>query len=70
MTDYYDVELKKHRHQILSKSKKFIKYEFCLEDFNKLVQVVKKYKPLIVIHLAAQNWGEVFIGKPKRISKL
>ena len=52
MTDYYDVELKNHRHQILSKSKKFIKYEFFLQDFNKLVQVVKKYKPLIVIHLA------------------
>ena len=65
MTDYYDVELKKHRHQILSKSKKFIKYEFCLEDFNKLVQVVKKYKPLIVIHLAAQAGVRYSLENPR-----
>lgn len=65
MTDYYDVELKNHRHQILSKSKKFIKYEFFLQDLNKLVQVVKKYKPLIVIHLAAQAGVRYSLENPR-----
>ena len=54
LTDYYDVNLKIDRHRLLSKNKKFVKFEFMLKDIEKLSQVFTKYKPVFVIHLAAQ----------------
>ncbi len=36
LTDYYDVNLKKERHKILSKYEKFVDQEIMLEDFDKL----------------------------------
>ena len=54
LTDYYDVNLKKDRHTILSKYKNFIKYEFLLQEFDLLKDIFDKYKPQYIIHLAAQ----------------
>ena len=54
LTNYYDVDLKIERHNILSKYDNFSKEEFLLEDSTKLNQICKKYRPSIVIHLAGQ----------------
>ena len=54
LTDYYDVDLKIERHNILSKYDNFFKAEFLLEDLEKLNEIFKKYRPTIVIHLAGQ----------------
>ena len=59
LNDYYDVDLKKARLKILlekSKTKKGL-YKFIkgdLNNFDKLKDIFKKYRPSIVIHLAAQ----------------
>ena len=37
MTNYYDVNLKKEREQILKKNENFLSYNFMLEDFSKLI---------------------------------
>ena len=54
MTNYYDVNLKIARHDILSKFSNFICEEFLLEDAKKLKKIFKKYQPTIVVHLAGQ----------------
>ena len=65
LTHYYDVNLKINRHVILSKNKKFIKLEFLLQDIKKLFQVFEKYKPSIVIHLAAQAGVRYSMKNPR-----
>ncbi len=54
MTNYYDVNLKIARHNILSTFSNFICEEFLLEDAKKLNKIFKKYQPTIVVHLAGQ----------------
>ena len=54
MTPYYDVELKRRRHAILSESPLFTPHEFMLEENDRLAPLVATEQPEIVIHLAAQ----------------
>ncbi len=54
MTDYYDVNLKKNREKKLLNLNNFKSYYGMLEDKTKLFNLIKKYKPSVIIHLAAQ----------------
>ena len=54
LTTYYDVAYKKKRQDILKKFKNFSVYNKNIEEENFLNDIVEKYKPNIVLHLAAQ----------------
>jgi len=54
MNNYYDVSLKKNRLKILKKYNNFYFKKANLEDERKLRYCILKFKPNIVIHLAAQ----------------
>lgn len=64
MNDYYDVSLKESR---LQKLEKFNKYTFIKEDIsdkNKINATFKKYRPNIVVNLAAQAGVRYSIENP------
>ena len=65
MNNYYDVRLKKARYNILKKYKNFSFTKNKLENKNSLEKVFKKFKPSIVIHLAAQAGVRYSIEKPR-----
>ncbi len=65
MTDYYDVALKRRRHQILLQSEKFKAYEGMLEDQALLADVFFKHKPDYVIHLAGQAGVRYSLENPR-----
>ena len=65
MTDYYDVELKRHRHGILLQSTAFTATEALLEDEEILSQVTKEFQPDVIIHLAAQAGVRYSLQKPR-----
>lgn len=54
MTDYYDVSLKRRRHQILRQYANFSATEAMLEDASAVRRAVAAGRPDIIIHLAAQ----------------
>ena len=54
MNSYYDVKLKKDRNKILKKYKNFSFTKSKLENKKTLEKIFFKFKPNIVIHLAAQ----------------
>ena len=54
MTDYYDVELKRRRHQILLQNQHFSAVEAMLEDRERIDTVIDNFQPDAIIHLAAQ----------------
>ena len=54
ITNYYSTKLKKKRTSILKKSKNFNFYKFDLSNKKKTFNLLKKIKPNIIIHLAAQ----------------
>ncbi len=65
MNNYYDVSLKKARYNVLKKYKNFSFTKNKLENKNSLEKVFKKFKPSIVIHLAAQAGVRYSIQKPR-----
>jgi len=65
MNNYYDVRLKKARYNILKKYKNFSFTKSKLENKISLEKVFKKFKPKIVIHLAAQAGVRYSIEKPR-----
>ena len=65
MNNYYDVKLKKARLNILKKYKNFSFSKINLENEKKINLVFKKFKPKIVIHLAAQAGVRYSIEKPR-----
>ena len=65
MNNYYDVSLKKARYNVLKKYKNFSFTKNKLENKNSLEKVFKKFKPSIVIHLAAQAGVRYSIEKPR-----
>ena len=65
MNNYYDVKLKKARYKILKKNKSFTFTKSKLENKKTLEKVFKKFKPNIVIHLAAQAGVRYSIDKPR-----
>jgi UDP-glucuronate 4-epimerase len=65
MNNYYDVSLKKARLKILLKYKKFSFSKIDLENNQKIENIFKKFKPKVVIHLAAQAGVRYSIDKPR-----
>ena len=65
MNNYYDVSLKKARLKILLKHKKFSFSKANLENNKKIENIFRKFKPKIVIHLAAQAGVRYSIDKPR-----
>ena len=65
MNNYYDVSLKKARLKILLKYKKFSFSKTNLENNKKIENIFIKFKPKVVIHLAAQAGVRYSIDKPR-----
>ena len=65
MNNYYDVKLKRARLNILNKYKNFSFIKTNIENEKKLKDTFKKFKPKIVIHLAAQAGVRYSINKPR-----
>jgi uncharacterized delta-60 repeat protein len=65
MNNYYDVNLKKARLKILMKYKGFSFSKINIENNEKLEKIFKKFKPKIVIHLAAQAGVRYSIDAPR-----
>lgn len=65
INDYYDVNLKYSRLEILKKNKEFIFFKGDLADKFYLEKVFSSYKPTIVINLAAQAGVRYSIQNPE-----
>ena len=65
MNNYYDVKLKKSRLNILKKYKNFSFTKGNLENQNILNNSIKKFKPSLLIHLAAQAGVRLSVENPK-----
>lgn len=64
LTDYYDINLKKSRQKILLESSNFHNYNGFIQDTKILNEIFIKYKPNIVVHLAAQAGVRYSIENP------
>ena len=65
MTDYYDVNLKKERHNILLKNINFSASEGMLEDYSKLEKISSEFQPHVIVHLAAQAGVRYSLENPR-----
>ncbi|MDC1176683.1 NAD-dependent epimerase/dehydratase family protein [Candidatus Pelagibacter sp.] len=65
MNHYYDVKLKKTRLNILSKYKNFKFIKANIENEKKLTKSISRFKPQIIIHLAAQAGVRYSIKNPE-----
>ncbi|MDC1250585.1 NAD-dependent epimerase/dehydratase family protein, partial [Pelagibacteraceae bacterium] len=66
INDYYDVSLKLSRNKILKKFKNFSFIKGELEDQKKLNKSTLKFKPQIIIHLAAQAGVRYSLNVPRK----
>jgi UDP-glucuronate 4-epimerase len=65
MTDYYDVALKKRRHQMLLQSPNFAATEGMLEDQVLFDRIADEFAPDVIIHLAAQAGVRYSLENPR-----
>ena len=65
MNNYYDINLKKARLSILNKYKNFSFSKTKIENKKNVDKAFKKFKPVVVIHLAAQAGVRYSIEKPR-----
>jgi UDP-glucuronate 4-epimerase len=65
MTPYYDVALKRHRHQILLQCPGFSCDEGMLEDMPRLQALCERERPDVIIHLAAQAGVRYSLENPR-----
>lgn len=65
ITDYYDVDLKQKRHQMLERFNNFSCTVGMLEDDNLLDQVFADVQPKFVVHLAAQAGVRYSLENPR-----
>lgn len=65
MSDYYDVNLKRRRLQMLKQNSAFGATEAMLEDHERLMQVAKEFAPDVIVHLAAQAGVRYSIENPR-----
>ena len=65
MNNYYNIKLKKARLNILKDFKKFSFTKAKLENKKSLERIFKRFKPKVVIHLAAQAGVRYSIDKPR-----
>lgn len=65
MTSYYDVALKKRRHQLLSQHEHFRREENMLEDYDRLRAIALEEKLDVIVHLAAQAGVRYSLENPR-----
>ena len=65
VTDYYDVNLKMRRHQILLQNEKFSATQAMLEDRTQLDAAVDAFEPNVIVHLAAQAGVRYSLENPR-----
>ncbi|WP_400084771.1 NAD-dependent epimerase/dehydratase family protein [Yoonia sp. R78084] len=65
MTDYYDVQLKRRRHQILLQNPHFSCVEGLLEDYDLLAKTCDEARPDIIVHLAGQAGVRYSLENPR-----
>ncbi len=65
MTNYYDVNLKKDRQNILLQNENFSTTKGMLEDFNKLNDLANLFQPEVIVHLAAQAGVRYSLKNPR-----
>lgn len=65
MTDYYDVSLKRRRHQMLLQSQNFSCVEARIEEPNLVTNLMQKEQPDVVVHLAAQAGVRYSLDHPR-----
>ena len=65
LTDYYDVSLKRRRHENLQQHANFRCHEIMIEDDTKLNRIFEEFMPEVVIHLAAQAGVRYSLENPR-----
>lgn len=65
MTDYYDVALKRRRHQMLFESTAFGATEAMLEDDQAVWRAAEAFQPDTIVHLAAQAGVRYSLENPR-----
>ena len=65
MTDYYDVQLKRRRHQHLLQNPGFAATEGMLEDEELLRKTISEFQPDAIVHLAAQAGVRYSLEHPR-----
>ena len=65
MTDYYDVNLKRRRHQMLYQNSHFSATEGMLEDENAFWSMAEAFQPEVIVHLAAQAGVRYSLENPR-----
>lgn len=65
MTDYYDPQLKRRRHQNLLQSARFRAVEAMLEDQATLDDAIDAFQPDVIVHLAGQAGVRYSLEAPK-----
>lgn len=65
MTDYYDVNLKRRRHQALLQNPRFSATEGMLEDEERFWRVAEEFAPDVIVHLAAQAGVRYSLENPR-----
>jgi UDP-glucuronate 4-epimerase len=65
MSDYYDVNLKRRRHEMLLQHPGFQATEGLLEDAEKLLSVAEAFQPQVIVHLAAQAGVRYSLENPR-----
>lgn len=65
MTDYYDVALKRRRHQTLLQNSAFAATEAMLEDQRTIDEAIDAFQPDVIVHLAAQAGVRYSLENPR-----
>jgi UDP-glucuronate 4-epimerase len=65
MTDYYDVALKRRRHQMLLQTPNFTAHEGMLEDMDLLQGCIRDAAPDAIVHLAGQAGVRYSLENPR-----
>ncbi len=65
MTPYYDVSLKRARHDILRRSNHFVEYVEMLENMPALEKIAEKHPTDVIVHLAAQAGVRYSLENPR-----
>ncbi len=65
ITEYYDINLKERRHEILENYSNFSKTIGMLENNNLLMESTKLFKPDVIVHLAAQAGVRYSLENPR-----
>ncbi|HUO53560.1 MAG TPA: SDR family NAD(P)-dependent oxidoreductase [Rhodoblastus sp.] len=65
MTSYYDLDLKRTRHALLTRSNRFLAVEAMLEDMDKLRAAAAVSQPELIVHLAAQAGVRYSLENPR-----